>query len=198
MATPTPSGERFRSLQAIVEEHGPLPYANAADYIRQAAEHLARVHVAGMIHREIKPANLWVDHKNVVRILDLGLARFANEERASLREVFDENVLGAADFLAPEQARDNRSVDARADIYSLGCSFYFLLTGHSPFCEGTLPQRLMAHQTKTPPLIEKDRLDVPRRLVDICTMMMAKDPGQRYQSASEVAAALAQWLKGHG
>ena len=192
MATPTPSGERFRSLQAIVKEHGPLAYATAADYIRQVAECLAPAHVAGLIRRDIKPANLWVDENNVVRILDLGQAC------ASLTVAFVENVLGTADFLAPEQALDSHGVDARTDIYSLGCTFYFLLTGHPPFPDGTVVQRLMAHQKETPPPIEKDRPDVPRRLVDICTMMMAKEPKQRYRTATDVAAALAQWLKAHG
>jgi eukaryotic-like serine/threonine-protein kinase len=185
MATPAPSDERFRSLHAIVKEHGPLPYAEAADYIRQAAEGLAHAHVAGLIHRDIKPANLWVDQNNVVKILDLGVA-------------FDENVLETGAFLAPEQTLGGHGVDARADVYSLGCSLYFLLTGHPPFPHGTMCQRLMAHQNDTPPPIEEDRPDVPRRLVDICTMMMSKNPRQRYQSATDVAAALAQWLKAHG
>jgi eukaryotic-like serine/threonine-protein kinase len=198
MATPAPSGERLRSLQAIVKEHGPLSYSEAASRICQVAEDLAHAHTVGLIHRNIKPANLLVDEKNVVKLLDPGLARFAKEVPASLTAAYNECVLGAADYLAPEQALDSHHVDARADIYSLGCSLYFLLTGHPPFPNGTLPQRLMAHQKETPPPIEKDRPDVPRSLVDICTMMMAKDPKQRYRNATDVAAALAQWLKSQG
>ena len=111
---------------------------------------------------------------------------------------YDENVLGTADYLAPEQALDSHGVDARADIYGLGCSLYFLLTGHPPFPGGTLPQRLMMHQKQPPPSIYVDRPDAPDDLVDICMKMMAKKPDQRYQSAAEVAQALAQWLVRHG
>ena len=127
-----------RDLQQIVKENGPLDYVAAADYIRQAAEGLAHAHQSGLIHRDVKPANLLVDQKNVVKILDLGLARFTDEQKASLTVAFDENVLGTADYLAPEQAIDSHGVDARADIYGLGCSMFYLLTGHPPFVGGTL------------------------------------------------------------
>lgn len=187
-----------RDLQQIVKQDGPLDYALAADYIRQAAEGLAHAHEAGLIHRDVKPANLLVDQKNVVKVLDLGLARFTDEGRASLTVQYDENVLGTADYLAPEQAIDSHGVDARADIYGLGCSFYYLLTGHPPFSEGTLPQRLMAHQKQAPPSILKDRPDAPADLVHICMQMMAKKAADRYQSAVEVAAVLADWLTAHG
>ena len=187
-----------RDLQHIVKEDGPLDYVAAAEYIRQAAEGLAHAHEAGLIHRDVKPANLLVDQKNVVKVLDLGLARFTDEDKASLTVAYDENVLGTADYLAPEQALDSHGVDARADIYGLGCSLYYLLTGHPPFPGGTLPQRLMMHQKQPPPSIYLDRPDAPPDLVDICLKMMAKKPDQRYQSAAEVAAVLAQWLVAHG
>ncbi len=187
-----------RDLQVIVRDEGPLGYADAADYIRQAAEGLAHAHEASLIHRDVKPANLLVDLKNVVKVLDLGLARFTDDDCASLTRAYDENVLGTADYLAPEQAIDSHGVDARADIYSLGCSLYFLLVGHPPFPDGTLPQRLMAHQKQQPPPIRNDRPDVSEDLVDICTKMMAKRPGQRYGSMREVVAVLADWLVAHG
>ena len=123
----------------------------------------------------------------MVKVLDLGLARFTDEEMASLTVAYDENVLGTADYLPPEQALNSHDVDARADIYSLGCALYYLLTGHPPFPEGTLPQRLMAHQKTPPPDINQDRPDVPADLVAICDKMMAKKPDERYQSAQEVA-----------
>jgi len=185
-----------RDLQRMVSDDGPLDYVRAADYIRQAALGLAHAHKAGLIHRDVKPANLLVDREGVVKVLDLGLARFTDTERASLTVAHDEGVLGTADYLAPEQARDSHSVDGRADIYSLGCSLYFLLTGHAPFDEGTLPQRIMAHQKQQPPSIYLDRPDAPPELVGICTHMMAKRPAQRYQSAEEVANVLDQWLAG--
>ena len=187
-----------RDLQHIVKDDGPLDYVAAAEYIRQAAEGLAHAHQAGLIHRDVKPANLLVDQKNVVKVLDLGLARFTDEDKASLTVAYDENVLGTADYLAPEQALDSHGVDARADIYGLGCSLYYLLTGHPPFPGGTLPQRLMMHQKQPPPSIYLDRPDAPHDLVDICMKMMAKKPDQRYQSTAEVATVLAQWLAAHG
>ena len=146
----------------------------------------------------MKPANLLVTPKNVVKLLDLGLARFTDEDKASLTVAYDENVLGTADYLAPEQALDSHGVDARADIYGLGCSMYFLLTGHPPFVGGTLPQRLMMHQKEPPPGILLDRPDAPPDLIDICMKMMAKRPDDRFQSAAEAANALAQWLIAHG
>ncbi len=156
-----------RDLHHIVHEDGPLDYLSTAEYIRQAAEGLAYAHQAGLIHRDVKPANLLVDQKNVVKLLDLGLARFADKNEVSLTLTFDENVLGTADYLAPEQALDSHAADARADIYGLGCSMYYLLTGHPPFVGGTLAQRLMRHQNEPPPSIFVDRPDAPPELVEI-------------------------------
>ena len=161
-------------LQSVVKEQGPLDYARAADYIRQAAKGLHHAHQAGLIHRDVKPANLLVDPHNVVKLLDLGLARFTEDQLASLTVAYDENVLGTADYLAPEQAINSHGVDGRADIYSLGCSFYYLLTGQPPFPEGTLPQRLAMHQKSPPPDIRLKRPDAPQDLIDICLRMMAK------------------------
>ena len=185
-------------LQTMVKKEGPLDYVRAADYMRQAAEGLDHAHRAGLIHRDVKPANLLVDRQNAVKVLDLGLAKFAEEGRASLTVAYDENVLGTADYLAPEQAINSHGVDARADIYSLGCSFYFVLTGQPPFAEGTLPQRLLMHQKVPPPDIRLKRPDAPEDLLAICLRMMAKKPGARFQSAREVAGALADWLQAHG
>lgn len=185
------------SLQELVEQKGQQDYADAAEYIRQAALGLEHAHQAGMVHRDIKPGNLLLDHNGVVRMLDLGLARFFHDEEGetALTIRHDEKVLGTADYLAPEQALDSHTVDARADIYSLGCTLYFLLTGHPPFTEGTLAQRLLAHQTKDPPPLEKDRPDIPPSLLAIIRKMMAKKPDDRHQSAKEVGQALTRWLR---
>ncbi len=181
-------------LQQMVKRQGVLSYEAAADYIRQSAEGLAHAHRVGLIHRDVKPANLLVDPQGTVKVLDLGLARFADESQGSLTIAHDENVLGTADYLAPEQALNSHNVDTRADIYSLGCTLYFVLTGHPPFPDGTLPQRLMKHQTEEPASILKDRPDAPPELVTICRKMMSKSPDDRYQTATEASQALTQWL----
>jgi serine/threonine protein kinase len=191
-------GPKVKGDGPAVKGDGPMDYAKAADYIRQAAQGLAHAHSSGLIHRDVKPANLLVDQKNVVKVLDLGLAKFTEEDRASLTIQYDENVLGTADYLAPEQAIDSHSVDGRADVYSLGCTLYFLLTAHPPFPGGTLPQRLMAHQKQQPVSIAVERPDAPADLIAICTKMMAKKPADRYQSMDDVAEALRRWLADRG
>ncbi|HJT35607.1 MAG TPA: serine/threonine-protein kinase [Pirellulales bacterium] len=183
-----------RDLHWMVKREGVLSYELAADYIRQAADGLAHAHRMGLIHRDVKPANLLVDSQGVVKVLDLGLARFTDDKQASLTIAHDENVLGTADYLAPEQAVNSHTVDTRVDIYSLGCTLYFALTGHPPFPEGTLTERLMKHQTAEPPSIARDRPDAPAELLAICARMMAKSPEQRYQTAADVSEALAAWL----
>ena len=129
-------------------------------------------------------------------MLDLGLAKFTNSDKASLTIAYEENVLGTADYLAPEQALNSHGVDHRADIYSLGCTLYYLLTGHAPFPEGTLPQRLLMHQTKMPASISIDRPDAPRDLIEICTKMMQKSADARFAHARDVGTALKAWLDG--
>ncbi|MCB9873499.1 MAG: serine/threonine protein kinase [Planctomycetaceae bacterium] len=183
-----------QDLQNIVNEQGGLDYERAAGYIAQAARGLAYSHGEGLIHRDVKPANLLVDEEGVVKILDLGLALFSDDENASLTVLHNENVLGTADYLAPEQAINSHDVDRRADIYGLGCTFYFVLTGHAPFNEGTLAQRIARHQTQMPPDIREDRADCPRELVDICVKMIQKNADARFQSCSEVASALDSWI----
>lgn len=190
-----------KDLQVMVKDNGPMAYDDAANYIYQAAEGLQHAHESGLIHRDIKPANILVDRRGVAKVLDLGLARFAAEPddgEESLTVQHDENVLGTADYLAPEQAINSHDVDHRVDIYSLGCTLYFLLTGHPPFPEGTMAQRLMKHHTEEPASIYEDRSDAPRELVEICKKMMAKKADQRYQSAQEAADALRNFLNSRG
>ena len=182
-------------LERLHSEQGDFDIITAADYIRQAAEGLSHAHENGLIHRDIKPGNLLVDKKGTVKLLDLGLARFFKDnEEESLTIKHDEKVLGTADYLAPEQAVDSHAVDERADIYSLGCTFYFSLVGHPPFIDGTLVQRLLAHQTKAPPPVRRQRPEIPESLARIVEKMMHKRKEDRYQTAREVADALGRWL----
>lgn len=181
-------------LKILVERQGPLAYRTAADDIRQAAEGLAHAHQAGLIHRDVKPANLLIDSKHVVKLLDMGLARTSDDIDASLTKDHDERMLGTVDYLAPEQALDSHLVDPRADIYSLGCTLYFALTGRPPFPDGTLAQRVLMHQTREPEPISARRPDVPSGLEAICRRMMAKSASDRYQTAGDVSAALAEWI----
>jgi serine/threonine protein kinase len=187
-----------KDLNTIVKQEGPLPLELACNYIAQAAEGLQHAHQNGLIHRDVKPANLLVDKKGLLKILDLGLALFSDNERASLTVEHNENVLGTADYLAPEQAVNSHKIDHRADIYGLGCSLYFVLTGHPPFPDGTLAQRIAKHQSQMPEDIRKDRPDCPRDLADICVKMMQKRAEKRYPHMRDVATALENWLQTHG
>jgi serine/threonine protein kinase len=184
-----------RDLKTIVDQDGPLPPVTAAEYIRQAAEGLACAHQFGLVHRDMKPANLIIDPHGSVKVLDLGLASVKDDVDGAITSEFDDKVLGTVDFLAPEQALNSHIVDGRADIYSLGCTLYFALTGHPPFGDGSLGQRIMAHQMRQPPDIRQQRPDVPEGIVQICRRMMAKSPSARYQNMQEVAAALAAWQR---
>jgi serine/threonine-protein kinase len=188
-----------RDLQTIVEERGSgLDLAEVAEYARQAAAGLAHAHESGLIHRDIKPANLLVDAKGTVKILDLGLARFFDDRLdASLTKAYNESLLGTADYLSPEQALNSHQVDTRTDIYSLGCTCYFMLTGQPPFPDGSVAQRLIAHQVKSPTPIEKLRPDVPGDLVSIVEKMIAKKAEHRFASAADVVEAFGNWLQTH-
>jgi serine/threonine protein kinase len=178
-------------LQKLVATKGPLSFASAIHVVRQTAAGLAHAHDVGVVHRDIKPANLFVDSEGTVKILDMGLARFTTEEmeqQMSLTQMHDEQVLGTTNYLSPEQALNSHAVDGRADIYSLGCTFYFLLTGSPPFSTGTVAQRLMMHLNQKPEPISSKRRGVPPELEAIFDKMTAKKPKHRYQSAAEVEA----------
>jgi serine/threonine protein kinase len=183
------------SLQEIVKKSGPLSVERACHYMSQAAAALDHASRAGLVHRDIKPGNILVDRHGVVKILDMGLARFFNDDEDMLTRKYDENVLGTADYLAPEQADDSHTVDVRADIYSLGGTFYFVLTGRTPFGEGSVPQKLMWHRTRQPKPINAYRADMPAEVQAVLDKMMAKEPGQRYQQPEEICAALAPWTQ---
>jgi len=181
-------------LQSLVRKHGPLPYSVAADYIAQSARGLHHAHEAGLIHRDVKPANILVNKKGIVKVLDLGLALFSEDTDASLTMEYNDKVLGTADYLPPEQAINSHKIDSRADMYGLGCTLYFLLTGHAPFPDGSIPSRIIKHQNSMPPDIRKERPDCPGELDGVCVKMMQKDPKFRYANCLQVAEVLEAWL----
>lgn len=178
-------------LQRMVEDEGPLDCEQAVDFIRQAAEGLAHAHGRNMIHCDIKPANLLVNRQGVVKILDMGMARLVG--RGQNGSDSNERLQGTVDYMAPEQAMDSPNLDHRVDIYSLGCTLYFVLTGKAPFPEGSIHERLLKHQTQEPRAIGELRPEVPNDLVEICRKMMAKEPADRYQSAEELSQVLGAW-----
>jgi serine/threonine protein kinase len=181
------------SLHDFVAKRGPLDPAHAANYIAQAAAGLEHIHQAGMIHRDLKPANLLLDRAGVVKILDLGLARFEDDEERITERYNDTSILGTVDFLSPEQTMLDGKLDIRSDIYGLGATFYFLLTARVPFEGNNLMKKLIAHQQSEPEAVEKLRSDVPPKLLKIQTRMMAKKPKQRFQTPAELLEALAPW-----
>ena len=190
-------------LSRLVRRSGMLPVADACEVIRQAALGLQQAHAHGLIHRDVKPSNLMLTRAGTVKVLDLGLARLV----ATATDAEDEGgltntgkIVGTGDFLAPEQAQDTRGADVRSDIYSLGCTLYFLLTGQAPFSGqnyNTLGKKLLAHVHQSPPSIRKVRSDLPSGLVRLVDRMLAKNPQKRPQTAADVAAALDPFTAGN-
>jgi WD40 repeat protein len=178
-------------LARWLAERGPLPAAEACGYVRQAALGLQHAHEHDMIHRDIKPHNLMRTPDGTVKVLDFGLARLAAEAGAASGVTGQGTLLGTVDYLAPEQADDARQADIRSDIYSLGCTLYHLLTGQPPFPKGTVVQKVMAHTQREPQSIQELRPDLPAGLDAVVRRMMAKSPGDRYQTPAEVWAELA-------
>ncbi|MBM4072976.1 MAG: serine/threonine protein kinase [Planctomycetes bacterium] len=186
------------NLDQLVRDKGPLPIDLACEIIRQAAIGLEHAHESGMVHRDIKPANLLVQHnpKNdglTVKILDFGLSRLYDPEKDDLPSaapVKERTVMGTPDFLSPEQGQGVHDVDIRSDMYSLGCTFYYLLVGRVPFPGGTSLEKLNRHQNEDPVLLENYRPDVPETVADIVRRLMAKDPAKRFQSPQVLADAL--------
>jgi len=186
-------------LSAIVQRWGPLPVPEACEVIRQAALGLQYAHEHGLIHRDIKPSNLMLTRGGQIKILDLGLALLRAQQAPAGELTYEGQVMGTADYVAPEQVSDSHSVDARADIYSLGCTLYKLLSGQAPF---TGPRyrgafdRMMGHVRDAAPSIRNSRSDLPPELVAVVERMMAKDRESRYATPLDAAAALEPLAKG--
>ncbi len=191
------------NLEQLVRQRGPLPISLACDFIRQAAQGLQCAYEHGMVHRDIKPANLLLQRHGgdgrrgpgIIKLTDFGLARLsetglAGADAADTIMVRDNSVMGTPDYLSPEQARDLHNADIRSDLYSLGCTFYFLLTGQVPFPGGSTLEKLVRHGVQEPMPVEHLRIDVPQEVADIVKRLMAKDPAHRYQTPAELIQAL--------
>jgi formylglycine-generating enzyme required for sulfatase activity/tRNA A-37 threonylcarbamoyl transferase component Bud32 len=186
-------------LSKLVKEQGPLPIDQACDFIRQAACGLAHAHEKGLVHRDIKPANLLLSKPGLsqatslsagtIKILDFGLARMQTDEDASALTQ-EGALLGTADFVAPEQAMSSHTADIRADLYSLGGTFYYLLTGRVPFPGGTAMEKLSNHAWNEPVPVEQLRNDVPAGVTAVVRKLMAKKPAARFQTPAELVAVL--------
>ena len=181
------------SLQFLVNSRGPLPVDRAVNFIAQAALGLQHASDAGLVHRDVKPSNLMLDWAGTIKLLDLGLARFARRVDNNAIVSDSKMVIGTADYLAPEQARSS-TVDVRADIYALGTVAYFLLTGRPPFAGGGVAQKLIRHQTEVPKPVDAIRSEVPAGVAGVIAQMLAKEPAARPQCPAHVIADLRSWV----
>src|SRR5262249_10714126 len=186
-----------QSLFRIVTDKGPLPVPRAARIFAEIAQALEHAHTQGLIHRDLKPSNILVTPHDHAKILDLGLALIQGEEEGD-REVIGGQgyVVGTMDYIAPEQAQDPLGVDPRSDIYSLGCTLYFALTGRPPFPGGDKLDKILRHRSDEPPPVHQFNPDVPPGFIGLLRRMMAKQPDQRIASAAELRAELLRWATG--
>ncbi len=185
-------------LAKLVKARGPLPVANACNYVHQAALGLQHAHEHGMVHRDIKPSNLMLarqGNRALIKVLDFGLAKVQSEGAVDGGLTHEGQMLGTPDYIAPEQISDARRADIRADIYSLGCTLYYLLTGGPPFQGTSLYDILQAHHSMDAKPLNLARPEVPVELAALVAKMMAKEPERRFQTPKEVAQALTPFFK---
>ena len=176
-------------LARLVERKGPVPVSVGCSLVRQAAIGLQYSFEQGMVHRDIKPSNLMLTKDGTVKILDFGLARMSGELSNEPNLTGTGVILGSIDYMVPEQADDPRLVNIRGDIYSLGCTLYYLLSGRAPF-QGSALQVLKAHHWIVARLLSDVRPEIPVHLAALVARMMAKDPDERFQNPAELAQAL--------
>jgi eukaryotic-like serine/threonine-protein kinase len=188
--------EHFESidLATLVKRDGPLTVDKAVDYVVQAARGLERMHAERIYHRNIKPANLLLGGDGTVKVANMILARAEDAEQQDSAWggtlTMKGQMMGTVDYMAPEQAVDAHSVDQRADIYSLGCSLYFLVTGQPPYQEQTLLKKIGAHRFHPIPSLRGVLPDVDPAIDAVFQKMLAKAPADRYQSVSDVIGGL--------
>src|SRR5262245_59911961 len=176
------------NLRDLVEGHGPSPLEDALCFTLQIAEALAHSSSRDVVHRDIKPSNVLVTAGGQVKLVDMGLARLHQVESSANDLTASGVTLGTFDYISPEQARDPRSADVRSDIYSLGCTLYFMLAARPPFPDGTALQKLLRHNADEPPDVRIFRPDLPPRVSGLLARMLAKRPSQRQQTAAELVA----------
>ncbi len=183
-----------KSLHRLVAEGGPLAVPRLARLFAETASALEYAHGRGLIHRDLKPSNILVTPNDHAKVVDLGLALMEGEDLSD-REVVGGRgyVVGTMDYMAPEQVSDAVAVDARSDIYGLGCTLYHALTGQPPFPGGTRKEKIQRHRTEQPTPLPQLNPEVPPGFVGIVRKMMAKDPDQRYASAAELREDLVRW-----
>jgi serine/threonine protein kinase len=186
------------NLRDLVERQGPLPLATTVSYTLQIADALAHASGRDVVHRDIKPSNVLITPDDRAKLVDMGLARLHQVEPAGNDLTASGVTLGTFDYISPEQARDPRNADVRSDIYSLGCTLYFMLTGRPPFPQGTVLQKLLQHQGDEPPDPRDFRDDLPDDLVPILRTMMAKSPAKRFQSPAELCTDLVAFANRNG
>lgn len=174
------------NVRDLVVHKGPLPLDEAVSYIIQVADALEHASQRDVVHRDIKPSNLLVMQDGRAKLVDMGLARLHQVESSAEDLTATGVTLGTFDYISPEQARDPRDTDVRSDLYSLGCTFYYMLTGMPPFPEGTVLQKLLSHSSEPPPDPRDLRADLPAEVSVITMKLMAKIPTQRYQRPAEL------------
>ena len=174
------------NLRDLVNEQGPLPWAEAVQYAIQITDAIAHAHERDVVHRDIKPSNVLVTASGRAKLVDMGLARLHQIEQPANDITQSGVTLGTFDYISPEQARDPRLADVRSDLYSLGCTIYFVLTGQPPFPDGTALQKLLQHQADPPPDPRELRPDLPDELAVIVKKLLSKSAKERHQSPVEL------------
>jgi serine/threonine protein kinase len=178
------------NLRDLVERDGPLAVADAVSFMLQLGDALAHAARRDVVHRDIKPSNVLITPEGKAKLVDMGLARLHQVEHANNDLTASGVTLGTFDYISPEQARDPRSADVRSDLYSLGCTFYYMLAGRPPFPDGTVLQKLLQHQGDEPPDVRQFCLQLPDDLYRILKRLLAKLPGDRYQDPGELVSDL--------